>query len=111
MTKLALDGLTAPDHTLEEIFESPTIVPRRIGFCGNRVSRNVYCGNRITDQDVEAVEIEVEGRKTYCCSSCVESLLFPAIRERTTEDSRRLKTPEIKVRDFQRRPSKVEREI
>ena len=111
MTKLALDGLTAPDHTLEEILESATIVPRRIGSCSNQIAREQYCGAKITDQDVEAIEIEVEGKKKYCCGPCVESLLFPPIRERTLEDPRRLKAPEIKVRDFQRRPSKVERAI
>ena len=107
MTRLAIDNLVAPDHSLEEILDSPTIVPKRIGFCAHMVARDQWCGRAIYDDDHEAFETGVKKR---ICGQCVETLLtLPVTSIRVYESSEPPDPVKTRVRNFRRRPSKEER--
>lgn len=74
---IAIDELTTETRSLEEIIESETIVPRRVGLCSNpkgdgSLGSQLPCGARIMSDDIEAVELPDD---KHICGSCVDDLL------------------------------------
>ena len=82
--QIAIDDLTTETRSLEEVIESETIVPRRIGSCSNPKGDGTLgsqnpCGAKIMSDDIEAVEVD----GGHVCGKCVDDLL----RDKTTSYS------------------------
>jgi hypothetical protein len=71
------DTYTTETRSLEEVIESPTIVPRRIGSCSNPKGDGTLgsiqpCGAKIMSDDIEALDLPGE---KHICGNCVDDLL------------------------------------
>lgn len=76
--KIAIDEYETETRSLDEIIESETLVPYRIGSCSRVISRQLGsrepCSNRVMSDDLDAMEMP--GNEIWC-GCCVNALTGP----------------------------------